>query len=358
MTKKNYNVLGVMSGTSLDGADIARFVLAENNGVWDYEIHEADTIPYTKEWVERLKNAVDFSETQLQQLNKDYTVQLGKMINDFIASHSISGLDAVCSHGHTVLHQPHNGITLQVGNLPKLAALINVPVVCNFRVQDVALGGQGAPLVPIGDRLLFSDYEYCLNLGGFSNISFEEGGNRIAFDICAVNTVLNHYANRLGYPYDAGGSIARGGRINPILLDRLDALPYYAQPYPKSLGFEYVKSTILPLMEEYNIQTEDKLRTFTRHIARQVAFVLRKRNSANVKMLVTGGGAYNTYLIESMRNLLPEVEIVIPEDKTIQYKEALIFALLGVLRLRSEVNVLSSVTGADRDHSSGYIYTL
>lgn len=358
MTKKNYNVLGVMSGTSLDGTDIARFILTENNGVWHYEIHEAATIPYTAEWVERLKKAVDFSEAQLLELNTAYTALLGKMIHDFILEHAISGLDAVCSHGHTILHQPQNGITLQIGNLSQIASIVKVPVVCDFRVQDVALGGQGAPLVPIGDRLLFSGYEYCLNLGGFSNISFEEGENRVAFDICAVNTVLNYYANRLGYAYDAGGSIARGGRINPMLLDRLDALSYYSQPYPKSLGFEYVKSTLIPLIEEYNIQTEDKLRTFTRHIARQIAFVLRKKDSVSTKMLVTGGGAYNTYLIESLKGLLPDVDIVIPDDKTIQYKEALIFALLGVLRLRSEVNVLSSVTGASHDHSSGYVYMI
>lgn len=358
MIKENYNVLGVMSGTSLDGTDIARFTLTENNGVWGYEIHEAETIPYTDTWVKTLKEAVDYDYDRLEQLNTEYTKLLGGMISDFIEKYAISGLDAICSHGHTILHQPANGITLQIGNLPEIATLTNNVVVCNFRVEDVAMGGQGAPLVPIGDRLLFAGYDYCLNLGGFSNISFEENGERVAFDICPVNTVLNFYANRLGYPYDAGGSIAKGGRLNPMLLERLDFLEFYKQPYPKSLGFEYVKNTVLPLIEEYNIQTEDKLRTFTRHTARQIAFVLRKENKPNSRLLITGGGAYNTYLISSLASLLPDTEIVVPNDKTIQYKEALIFALLGVLRLRGDVNVLGSVTGAPADHCAGYVYGL
>ncbi len=191
---------------------------------------------------------------------------------------------------------------------------------------------------------------------GFSNISFEDNDTRIAFDICAVNTVLNFYANRLGYPYDDGGKIAQGGSINPMLLEKLDDLQYYKQPWPKSLGFEYVKQTLLPLIEEYNIQTEDKLRTFTRHVARQIANVV-KQAGQNGQLLVTGGGAYNNYLIKSMSNLLPDTTIVVPDDNTIQYKEALIFALLGVLKLRGNDNVLGSVTGAPHNHSAGLVYT-
>lgn len=357
MTENNYNVLGIMSGTSLDGVDVAHVSLTENEGVWSYKIGEAETIAYSEVWVVALKNAVDHDDARLAQLNKDYTVLLATIIKGFINRHNIAGLNAVCSHGHTILHQPHNGVTLQIGNLPEIAALIGQKVVCDFRVQDVMLGGQGAPLVPIGDRLLFAGYDYCLNLGGFSNISFEEEGSRVAFDISPVNTVLNFYANRLGYAYDDGGSIARGGRINPVLLDRLDNLDYYSRPWPKSLGFEYVKQTVLPLIEEFNIQTEDKLRTFTRHAVRQIAFVIKQKGE-NKKLLITGGGAYNTYLINSLQGLLPHTEIVVPDDKTIQYKEALIFALLGVLKLRGQDNVLGSVTGAPANHSSGMIYTL
>lgn len=358
MLKENYNVLGVMSGTSLDGTDVAHITLAENEGGWSYQIHEAETIPYTEQWVKVLKEAVNYSADRLETLNEEYTNLLGNIIADFIKKHHLNDLDAVCSHGHTILHQPEKGITLQIGNLPFIAAVVGCPVVCDFRVQDVAMGGQGAPLVPIGDRLLFNDFDYCLNLGGFSNISFEENGERVAFDICPVNTVLNYYANRLGYEYDAGGAIAKGGRLNLMLLERLDFLEFYKQPYPKSLGFEYVKNIVLPLIEEYNIQTEDKLRTFTRHVARQIAVVLKQNTTGNRSLLITGGGAYNTYLINSLTALLPDVTIVVPDDKTIQYKEALIFALLGVLRLRGQVNVLGSVTGAPQDHCSGFVYGL
>jgi anhydro-N-acetylmuramic acid kinase len=215
------------------------------------------------------------------------------------------------------------------------------------------LGGQGAPLVPIGDQLLFSDYDYCLNLGGFSNISFEEKGKRIAFDISPVNTVLNHYANKLGLDYDDKGKIARSGKTNTKLLEELNALDFYQKAFPKSLGFEFVKTIILPLIEKYEIAIEDKTATFVEHIAQQTAFVLPNKKN---KILVTGGGAYHDFLIERIQFYKPEMQITIPETTILEYKEALIFALLGVLKLRNENNVLSSVTGAKEDHSSGIIY--
>lgn len=354
MLKENYNVIGVMSGTSLDGVDLAHIVLTFKGNKWSYTIYECKTIAYTNEWVSRLKAAVDFNDEELSVLNKEYTLLLGAIIKEFIAEHGLKGIDAVCSHGHTILHQPQKGITLQIGNLPEIASIVNQEVVCDFRVQDVKLGGQGAPLVPIGDRILFSDYGYCLNLGGFSNISFEEDGRRIAFDICAVNTVLNHYARMLGYEYDAGGSIAAGGNIIPSLFETLNDLDYYSQPYPKSLGFEFVKQTILPMMEAAEASPGDKLRTFTEHIAYQIANTILYKGKGS--LLITGGGAYNTFLIARLQQLLPFTQITVPDDKTIQFKEALIFALLGVLKLRGEHNVLSSVTGAAEDHSSGNIF--
>lgn len=235
-----------------------------------------------------------------------------------------------------------------------MAKIVGETIVCDFRVQDVKLGGQGAPLVPIGDRILFSEYDYCLNLGGFSNVSFEQDGKRIAFDISPVNTVLNFYANKLGLAYDDKGNIARSGETDMTLLEELDNLSYYQKPYPKSLGFEFVKSIVLPLMESYDISLEDKMHTFIKHIAKQTAFALPERKG---KMLVTGGGAYNTFLLESMQDYLPELSLIVPDAKTLEYKEALIFGLLGVLKLRKEINVLSSVTGAKKDHSSGSIFT-
>lgn len=354
MFKEKYTTIGVMSGTSLDGVDLAYIVFTVKNNKWEFEILESETISYPNDWLNKLKIAVDFSEAQLEKLNQDYTQLLATIISSFIKKFDIKNLDAVCSHGHTILHQPQNGFTLQIGNLPKIATLINQTVVCNFRVQDVQLGGQGAPLVPIGDRILFSEYDYCMNLGGFSNVSFEQNKERIAFDISAVNTVLNFYANQLGFDYDDKGRISRTGICNDDLLNELNALDFYQKKYPKSLGFEFVKETILPLIESYTIPLEDKLNTFTEHVALQIALALPNKNGS---LFITGGGAYNDFLIERIQYHLPEMKIIIPSQKILEFKEALIFALLSVLKLRGEINVLSSVTGAKTDHSSGMIYS-
>ena len=355
MLKENYNVIGVMSGTSLDGVDLAHVRFTIHHSKWTFEILESETIPYHSEWIARLKTAVNYSESQLETLNKSYTKLLGTIISDFIEKYQLQDLDAVCSHGHTILHQPQNGFTLQIGNLPDIAALTNQKVVCDFRVQDVQLGGQGAPLVPIGDRILFSEYDFCLNLGGFSNVSFEKNGHRIAFDISPVNTVLNFYANQLGMEYDDRGKMAQTGTVNDALLNELNGLAYYHQSYPKSLGFEYVKEIVLPLIESHTLAIEDLLRTFTEHAAVQIALALPEKKG---KLLITGGGAYHDFLIKRIKKYLPEITIVIPPAVLLEYKEALIFALLGVLKLRQEINVLASVTGAKQDHSSGVIFPL
>jgi len=353
MNNQNYNVVGVMSGTSLDGVDLAHIKFNITDGKWSFEILESETISYSEEWLNRLKIAVDFSKEELEQLNYEYTEVLAAIIQNFIQKHQLKNLDAVCSHGHTILHQPQNGFTLQIGNLPKIAHLIHQKVICDFRVQDVQLGGQGAPLVPIGDRILFSAFDYCLNLGGFSNVSFEENGKRIAFDISPVNTVLNFYANKKNVPYDDRGRLAKSGVVSKKLLSELNALEFYQKNYPKSLGFEFVKTIIFPIIEKHNLEVEDVLRTFTEHIAFQIAKALSLKKG---KLLITGGGAYNDFLIELLKKEIPELEIVIPDAKTIEFKEALIFALLGVLKLRNEINVLSSVTGAKQDHCSGVFF--
>lgn len=354
MKKDYYNVIGVMSGTSLDGVDLAHIQFVIKNNKWSFEILECETISYDSNWISILKTAVDYTENQLTELNKNYTQLLASIITDFINKHALKNLDAVCSHGHTILHQPQNGFTLQIGNLPEIAKLIQQKTVCDFRVQDVQLGGQGAPLVPIGDRILFQEYDYCMNLGGFSNVSFEENNTRIAFDISAVNTVLNFYANQLGLDYDDKGQISRIGNCSTDLLNELNSLDFYQKKHPKSLGFEFVKEIVLPIIESYPISIEDKLHTYTEHIAIQIALALPKKKGS---MLTTGGGAYNDFLIERIQFHLPEMNVIIPSKKILEFKEALIFALLGVLKLREEVNALQSVTGAKYDHSSGAVYT-
>lgn len=353
MNSKNYNVIGVMSGTSLDGVDLAyiKFTLKEEK--WHYSINKATTVPYSENWIKKLKEAVNYNNASLTNLDNDYTQLLSGIITNFIAQHNITDLDAVCSHGHTVLHKPQEGITLQIGNKPEIANT-GYTTVCDFRIQDVKLGGQGAPLVPIGDRMLFSEYTYCLNLGGFSNISFEVNNKRMAYDICPVNTVLNFYAEKLGKPYDDQGCIAQMGTLSEDLLNELNALEYYSKGYPKSLGIEYVNGVVLPLIEKHSISLQDKLHTFTEHIAYQTAQAVKDETGQT--LFITGGSAYNTFLINRLKLHLKKTKVIIPDDKTIQYKEALLFGLLGVLKLRGDINVLSSVTGAKKDHSSGKLY--
>lgn len=352
MKKTKYRVIGVMSGTSLDGVDLAlcTFHISEK-GEWDFTIEVAETIPYASTWQIILKDAIHFSEGRLQTLNEEYTHYLSVVISRFIQKHNISNLDAVCSHGHTILHKPHKGITLQIGNLPLLAKHIKQTVVCDFRVQDVQLGGQGAPLVPIGDRLLFSSYAFCLNLGGFANVSFEEKEKRIAYDICPVNIVLNLYAQKLGKPFDEDGTFAKSGTLNKALLNQLNSLSFYTVKPPKSLGLEWVQQHIFPLLEGSKDPPQNILRTFVEHVAMQLANQFKENSS----VFITGGGAYNAFLLERL-TAQKYLKIIVPNSQIVEFKEALVFGLLGVLKLRREVNCLSSVTGAKENHSSGKIF--
>ena len=347
-----------MSGTSLDGIDLAQIIFdVSEKGTWNYKIIASETIYYTKVWKDKLQKAISFSEKNLTILNSEYTLYSAEVISEFISRKKISKLDAVCSHGHTILHQPQKGITLQIGNLPEIASLINQKVVCDFRVQDLDLGGNGAPLVPIGDRLLFSEYDYCLNLGGFANISFEEkrnnnkGSKRIAYDVCPVNIVLNYLAEQLGFLFDESGNLARGGKFSKKLFQQLNDLPFYKMIPPKSLGLEWVKKELFPLLSSSAISIEDQLHTITEHFAFQLSSTFKKDST----ILVTGGGAYNSYLIERTNNY-KKINLIIPPAELIEFKEALIFALLGILKLRNENNCLKSVTGAKKDHSSGVVF--
>lgn len=352
MIKSRYKIIGVMSGTSLDGIDLIYASFKLNNN-WEFDIHVSETVSYNDEWKEKLKNLVVYSSEELHQIDIDYTRHLASVITDFINRHSIDEINAICSHGHTALHQPEKKLTYQIGNMSQIASLLNHRVVCNFRVQDVELGGQGAPLVPIGDKLLFLEYDYCINLGGFANISSEINKTRIAYDICPVNIVLNHYVKPLGLDFDNGGKLAAQGEINLELLDRLNTLDFYREDPPKSLGLEWVKMNVLPRIDSFNLKINTVLRTFIEHIAIQIGKAIKSNPDGTV--LITGGGAYNQFLIERIR-VHSKNEIIIPSKEIIEFKEALIFGFLGVLKLRNENNCLMSVTGASEDHSSGIIF--
>ncbi|GAB4157860.1 MAG: anhydro-N-acetylmuramic acid kinase [Winogradskyella sp.] len=350
MIKARYKVVAVMSGTSLDGIDIV-YTTFDYNGFWSFRVHNSETFKYSTYWKKTLSQLVGKSIDDLKEIDYKYSEYLANKVLSFISKYNVNGIDFIASHGHTALHQPENKLTYQIGNQHIFADILKRKVICDFRIQDVAFGGQGAPLVPIGDRLLFYNYDYCLNLGGFANVSFENNKERIAFDICPVNIVLNYYVSKLNLEYDDRGQIASKGKLDYDLLDKLNQLEFYRKPAPKSLGLEWVKAHVIPLVDLFNLETPDVLRTLTEHIVIQIDRVLRIKGS---KTLVTGGGAYNDFLIERLR-LKSKSVIIIPNKEIIEFKEALVFGLLGVLRDRNEINSLRSVTGAIRDHSSGKI---
>ncbi len=349
--KNSYNVIGIMSGTSLDGVDIAYCNFKFTNK-WEYKIIKAQTIPYKLEWVNKLSEIYNTDARTFCETNALYGHYLGKLVKKFIEEHKIKP-DFISSHGHTVFHQPEIGMTTQLGLGAAIMAESCLPVVCDFRTSDVALGGQGAPLVPIGDILLFEQYDYCLNIGGFANISHLENKKITAFDICPANFVLNYLSINLGQAFDKDGIIASSGMLNTSLLKDLNNLNFYKSPSPKSLGKEWVDKEIIPLLKKYNISTEDKLRTYSEHIALQISFVINSKK--NSSLFITGGGTHNKFLIERIiKN--SSSNIVIPNKLTIDFKEALIFAFLGVLRWTHQPNSLKSVTGAKRDNIGGCIY--
>jgi len=394
-----YKVIGLMSGSSLDGLDIAYVELQEQQSTqrqgpraWGYTVLQTATYPYSVEWRRRLATATGLSAMDYQLLHVEYGRYLGEQVNRFVEEHGLHyQVQLIASHGHTVFHDPARKMTAQIGDGAALAAMTRINVVSDLRAMDVALGGQGAPIVPVGERLLLAGYEYFLNLGGIANISHQAGVNagapatqRAAFDICPANRVLNALAELEGQAFDRDGAMAASGRVDAALLARLNALPYYGAPYPKSLANEFGTETLLPMVLQAGLSTADALRTVVEHIAEQVGRAVARLNAggpamaspasapddshkpngsavpggATAKLLVTGGGAHNDFLVGRLREHLGRlgIDIVVPEPQLVDYKEALIMALIGVLRWREENNVLASVTGASRDSIGGAVW--
>lgn len=349
--KKLYDAIGIMSGTSLDGLDIAYCEFRIVNNKWEFDILEAETINYPQVWLQLLTEAPFLDGLGLTLLNSSYGHWIGLTVDQFIKAKNIHP-KLIASHGHTIFHRPDERMTLQIGNGAAIAAETGITTVSDFRTLDVALGGQGAPLVPIGDRLLFSDYTACVNIGGFANISMELNGKRNAFDICAVNIILNHLANKIGLPFDASGNVAKSGNLNQEFLDKLNNLEYYSLKGPKSLGREWVEKIIIPMINESNLSVPDLMRTYSHHAAYQISDKLPSQHDA--RTIFTGGGAHNNYLIELISGMVNS-KIVVPDSKIIDFKESLIFALLGVLRMEGMTNCLADATGARVDCSGGVI---
>ena len=339
-----------MSGTSLDGLDICYASFEKSSNGWNFEILQAETYKYSKIWEEKLRTSFSISAPELMELHSEYGFYLGKEVATFIDENKISKVDIIASHGHTIFHQPNKKYTTQIGDGRAIKLLNKFQVAYDFRSQDVLMGGNGAPLVPIGDSLLFSEFDACLNLGGFSNISFNRNERRLAFDICPVNIVLNKFAEDLGKKYDENGNIAKSGIVDTEVLEKLNNLDFYTLQPPKSLGVEWVNELVFPLLER--ISTEDALATFTHHAAEKIAEIANQFALKNI--LATGGGVYNEFLISLVKEKT-STEIVVPEKSIIDFKEALIFAFMGVLRINNEINVLSSATGSFEDHCSGLL---
>ena len=335
----------------MDGVDIAYCEFLYENQKWSFQIKVAKTVPYDQNWMVRLSQLHQQPIHIFPKTDAFYGRYLGKLTRQFIDEQNLK-VDFVSSHGHTIFHQPENGFTAQIGCGAGISAECGLPVVNNFRAMDVVLGGQGAPLVPIGDQFLFNDYDACLNLGGFSNISFKN--SQKAFDISPCNMAFNLLANELNLPFDEDGNIAANGSINDSLLNAFNNIDFYKKNNAKSLGIEWFNQSFLPVLNQFeNESIEDKMATISLHIAQQIAKVINAENIENV--LVTGGGAYNKILIKNIQTIT-KTKIEIPDALTINYKEALIFAFLGVLRIRNEINILKSVTGAVSNSIGGALH--
>lgn len=360
-----YKAIGLMSGSSLDGLDIAYVHLQETGGKWSVDILHATTVPYSDEWHDRLKNAIRLNAMDYLLLHADYGHFIGRAVNQFIEEYGLwHKVDMIASHGHTSFHLPLRQMTGQLGDGAAIAAETGLPVISDLRAMDIAFGGQGAPIVPIGEKLLLGEYAFLLNLGGIANLSFRHNGHYYAYDVCPANRVLNMLVQPLKVSMDFDGALAAGGHTSAPLLRQLEALDYYGLPFPKSLSNDFGTDVVFPLVKAAGLSIPDALRTFVDHIAlqirKEVATLSEKENIpiTGQRLLATGGGALNSFLVRRIAEELANigVTLVVPEKKLVEYKEAVVMALIGVLRWREEYNVMSTVTGASRDSIGGALW--
>jgi len=351
-SKNNFKVIGLMSGTSLDGLDIAYCHFRKNRGRWSFSLKKATTVKYSSAWINKLSTAQHLTGEQLVEMDSRYGQFLGKACNDFIRHNKLK-VDFIASHGHTIFHQPQKSFTYQLGNGPALHAACGVPVVFDFRSLDVLLGGEGAPLVPAGDRFLFGEYDVCLNLGGIANLSRDIKGKRVAFDICFNNMGLNYLMKTIDKEFDKGGAMSSEGQVDQEMLKRLNSVYSDLRKRRPSLGREMFEERVKPILDEPGIALSTKLRTMTVSSASEIAMAISSQKK-RCNVLCTGGGAFNSFFISQLLDQCGDnITLIIPNSDIIKFKEAIVFAFLGVLKICGEVNCLKSVTGASRDSSSG-----
>ncbi len=383
-----YRVLGLMSGSSLDGLDLCYAHFQETSGKWSYEIKKADCYAYSPDWVNRLQQATELNAKDYMVLHVEYGHYLGELVNRFLEGNGLAyQVQLIGSHGHTTFHIPSQKMTAQLGDGASLAAETGINTVSDLRAMDLALGGQGAPIVPIGERMLLGDYEYFLNLGGIANISanleilpgsvarsnYTAESNAtiaapitIAFDVCPANRVLNLLSNEIGKEYDDKGQVAQSGKVHQELLAQLNQLEYYQLDFPKSLANDFGTDVVYPLIKKSGCSTADGMRTMVEHILYQIKTSIQKLENNHAghagskpkQLVATGGGVFNDFLVKRLSEDLEKenIKVVIPEENVIKYKEALIMGLMAVLRWREENNVFSSVTGARRDSIGGAVW--
>lgn len=342
-----------MSGTSLDGLDIAYCHFTKGDSRWEYTLEKCAVIKYPEKWLSRLKQIKKLSAEDLIRLDVELGKYLGKVTKNFIVKHKLE-VDFIASHGHTLFHQPDAGFTYQAGNGNAICATVGIPVISDFRSLDVMLGGEGAPLVPAGDKYLFKDYDICLNLGGIANLSLEVNAERKAYDICFCNMSLNYLIEKTGKAFDKGGILASQGEVNIDMMKQFDRLYKTLRKRRPSLGREMFEKQIKPILDQKKISLQDKLATSVESTAAEIATALLADGKESV--LCTGGGAYNAYLMSRiLYHVKDQIALIIPEDDVVKFKEALVFAFLGVLKVENQINCFKSVTGALQDSSVGVV---
>jgi anhydro-N-acetylmuramic acid kinase len=360
-----YNVIGLMSGSSLDGLDIAFVHFDETAGIWQFDVQESACIPYPAEWRKNLSSFSLLSAKDYLLLHSAYGHYLGHCVNDFLEEKNLAyRIQLIASHGHTSFHLPAQQMTAQLGDGAAIAAVTGIRTITDFRSVDIALGGQGAPIVPIGDKLLFPEYDLFLNIGGIANLS-ANGESFIGFDVCPANRILNLLAAHTENGFDENGSLASVGKTDENLLNRLNAFAYYQLPYPKSLSNEFGLNEIFPVIKKANLSPQDALRTYVQHVVEQISnaiFHIKKEipGKDNLRLLITGGGAHNRFLVDKLRESLSTsgIECIIPSKDLVDFKESLVIAFMGALRWREDINVMQSVTGASKDSINGAVWSV
>jgi anhydro-N-acetylmuramic acid kinase len=360
-----YKVIGLMSGSSLDGLDIAFVEFEETAGKWQFELLETACIPYPPEWRKKLTDPATLSARDYLLLHTDYGHYLGRCVNDFMEEKGLAyRVQLIASHGHTAFHIPDRKMTAQLGDGAAIAAVTGIRTITDLRNVDMALGGQGAPIVPIGEKFLFPEYDFFLNIGGIANLSVNQE-TFIGFDVCPANRILDLLAAESGKGYDENGNGAASGSLNEDVFRQLNAFPYYQLPFPKSLSNDFGLKEIFPLLSNAGLSSADALHTYSRHIVFQISKSLLKLKESmpalgKMRLLITGGGAHNRFIVDKLREaVMPGgIECLVPEGKLTDYKEAVIMALMGALRWREDINVMCSVTGASKDSINGAVWAI